>query len=87
MKKNEQKVRKIEKTFCKIMVEGKSSIAFVLKALKGVAPNPKCEFCHDPITRNNFGGIINKKFFCPNIICLIKLTESEDFKKMNGETK
>jgi hypothetical protein len=56
---------------------------FILKALKDVVKNPRCTFCGDSITKKNFGGAIDKKFFCKNIICLVKLTENKVFKELD----
>ncbi len=38
---------------------------------------PKCTFCGDVVTKDNFGGVFNKpnRVSCNNLCCLIKLSD------------
>ena len=57
----------------KVIVKGKEAIRFIIDSLEKSVGNRKCQYCKETIWDDNFGGVINKKFICNKITCLVNV--------------
>lgn len=54
------------------------SVAAEVLDLTGVKT---CQYCGKKLTPKNFGGVVNAKGLCSNILCLIQLAKQMDGKQ------